>query len=138
VTNERNEVLVMTYRYGQEEVWALPGGNRDEGESLTTTLQREIEEELAVTVAVGSLRWVMEISATPQLPETLHVIFDANLMKGTPILQPRHTRALQVSWQSAETLASGHLYPNIPAQTLLDPGPTPFGYLGRFERKWVP
>jgi len=34
-------------------LWEFPGGKREEGESLEQTVQREIEEELAIQVDVG-------------------------------------------------------------------------------------
>ena len=41
---ERNCVLTMKYRYGEADVYALPGGNPDPGESLAQVIVRELRE----------------------------------------------------------------------------------------------
>src|SRR5215204_4568650 len=54
-----NRVLVMRNR---DEVHVLPGGQREGGETLVETLQREVLEEAGWTVEVG-VCWVFSTSA---------------------------------------------------------------------------
>ncbi len=45
----------MQYRYGDTDVFALPGGNPDPGEDLEATLERELMEELGVDIQVFAM-----------------------------------------------------------------------------------
>ena len=67
-----------------EGYWEFPGGKRDEGETLTACLEREIREELAVGISVGA-----EIFATahdyPDRRVELH--FFACELRGEPAPQ---------------------------------------------------
>jgi ADP-ribose pyrophosphatase YjhB (NUDIX family) len=51
---------LLLNRYGGDSFWALPGGAVESGEFSTEALVREMREELAVTVEVGRLVWVVE------------------------------------------------------------------------------
>lgn len=51
---------LLLNRFGGDSFWALPGGAIESGEFSTQALVREMREELAVTVAVGRLIWVVE------------------------------------------------------------------------------
>jgi len=63
-------------------LWEFPGGKREEGESLAECLAREIEEELAVTVEVGSRLTVVKHAYT-HFRITLHA-FWCRLKQGEP------------------------------------------------------
>jgi mutator protein MutT len=43
-------------------LWEFPGGKRRPGEALPTCLEREIDEELAITIEVGRLICTVEHS----------------------------------------------------------------------------
>jgi 8-oxo-dGTP pyrophosphatase MutT (NUDIX family) len=51
---------LLLNRFGGDSFWALPGGAIESGEFSTEALVREMREELAVTVAIGRLIWVVE------------------------------------------------------------------------------
>jgi 8-oxo-dGTP pyrophosphatase MutT (NUDIX family) len=51
---------LLLNRFGGDSFWALPGGAIESGEFSTEALVREMREELAVTVEVGRLVWVVE------------------------------------------------------------------------------
>jgi 8-oxo-dGTP diphosphatase len=52
VRNAQNRVLLV---YSPRGDWEFPGGQVEEGETLTQALQREILEETGVTASVGAL-----------------------------------------------------------------------------------
>ncbi|MGA0556047.1 NUDIX domain-containing protein [Larkinella sp. VNQ87] len=133
---ENNHVLLMHYRYGETDVYALPGGNPDKGETLEQTVVRELQEELGVDVEVGPLALAGEVI----LPETgkddvLHVVFTGQLIGGLPVLNPAETSALAVVWKPVRALDSLNLYPNVgpQIQDLLLSQKSP-GYIGKINQ----
>ena len=56
-----DSVLTMRYKYGEKEVFALPGGNPDPDECLPEALRRELMEELGVTVEIGEMALCGEV-----------------------------------------------------------------------------
>jgi len=54
-------VLVVKHRKDGRSYWLLPGGGIRVGESAKTALQREIREELNISVVVGDLLFVVEL-----------------------------------------------------------------------------
>src|SRR5262245_61256945 len=51
---------VLLNRLRGDDVWMLPGGTGEFGESAEVTLRRELHEELGVDASVGRLLWVVE------------------------------------------------------------------------------
>lgn len=51
---------VLLHRADYENFWSLPGGRAEILETSPTTVVREMEEELGVTVSVRRLLWVVE------------------------------------------------------------------------------
>jgi 8-oxo-dGTP pyrophosphatase MutT (NUDIX family) len=51
---------VLVHRATHENFWTFPGGRAEIDETSQETLQREMVEELGVTVSVGRLLWVVE------------------------------------------------------------------------------
>lgn len=45
---ENNNLLLMLYKYSNTDVYNLPGGNVDKGETLSETVVRELMEELGI------------------------------------------------------------------------------------------
>jgi 8-oxo-dGTP diphosphatase len=95
---DNDKILTLRYCYGEKEVFALPGGNPDPGESLSDALARELMEELGVEVAVGKMVSCGEVIWQEVRKETLHMVFNANITKGTPALDPAQTTALEIVW----------------------------------------
>jgi 8-oxo-dGTP diphosphatase len=110
---ENNHVLLMRYRYGDQDVFALPGGNIDRGETLVKTLERELREEINVEIEVVEMICLGE-AIQPQRPsDVLHVLFYARLIGGLPQLNPKETTALEIVWVPLEKLSQINLYPSL-------------------------
>jgi 8-oxo-dGTP pyrophosphatase MutT (NUDIX family) len=51
---------VLMHRSATQDVWYLPGGTGEFGETARETLVRELREELGVEARVGRLLWMVE------------------------------------------------------------------------------
>lgn len=51
---------VLVHRAVHENFWTFPGGRAEIGETSSETLEREMMEELGVTVKVGRMLWMVE------------------------------------------------------------------------------
>ena len=98
---EGRVLLVKSPRRG----WEFPGGQVEEGESLTCALEREVEEESGVTVRVGSLVGVYT-NVTP--PTKVMFGFHCDWLAGEPTT-------------SEESLESGWFEPAAAAQLVTHP-----------------
>lgn len=135
---EKNSVLTMKYRYGETDVYALPGGNPDSGESLTEVIVRELREELGIETEVDQLVMCGEVIGEDGRKDVLHTVFLVHLIAGLPVLNPSHTSALEVAWLSVAELTSNHLYPHIghDIQAFVQ-GKLLSVYLGKIEQPYV-
>ncbi len=106
-------LLTMRYVYGEKEVFALPGGNPDAGECLTLTLERELTEEMGITIETGKLAFCGEVLWTDQKRDTLHMVYFSKIIEGVPQLNPAETTALEIVWLPVTSLDQTLLYPNI-------------------------
>lgn len=133
ILNAKSELLTMHYRYGNEDVYNLPGGNLEFGETMAHTLLRELQEELLIDIEVGSLRCVAEVHFPEKQMHTIHCIFNGKITQGEPILNPTETKALGIRWIPWERLSEVNLYPNI-TEALVENGTAI--YLGKINQKW--
>ena len=133
----RTEILLMHYRYGEADVFALPGGNPDRGETLPETIIRELQEELGVSVVIGEMTFAGEMLLSERTDDVLHVVFAARNLQGEPVLNPTETSALAVQWVSLNELDTLNLYPNVgkTIQQWLDSA-IDLGYIGRIEQQY--
>jgi 8-oxo-dGTP diphosphatase len=134
---ENNHLLLMRYHYGGQDVYNLPGGNPDPGETLADTLVRELNEELGVHIEVGAL-WLMGEVFRPELgKEILHCVFAAQIVGGIPALNPAHTSAQALDWVPISKLGSLALYPQV-GQAIQDVIFTQkWGqYIGKIPQQW--
>lgn len=135
----QTEVLLMHYCYGGADVFALPGGNPDRGETLTETVVRELQEELGLKIAVKDALFFGEMLLDERKDDILHVVFQADIEDGTPVLNPAETSALSVQWISVEQLGGLNLYPNVGEQIIRYASlrtVMPLGYIGRIEQQY--
>ena len=134
---ENECVLLMRYRYGQTDVYNLPGGNVDKGETLTQTVIRELQEELGITIAIEKMILLGEVLLPEPQKDVLHGVFLAKIMVGNPTLNPQETSALEVVWKPINTLKDIAMYPNVGAELekiLLER--VDFQYVGRIGQEW--
>ena len=108
-----NKILTMQYRYGDTDVYNLPGGNVEFGETMSDTLAREMVEELNIEVTVNELIAIGEVFFPEKKKHTLHALFKGKIINGDPIINPAETSALAVKWLNINDLPNINLYPNI-------------------------
>jgi 8-oxo-dGTP diphosphatase len=134
---ENDKILTMQYRYGNEDVFNLPGGNLEFGEKMVDALKREMEEELGIEVRVGSLILIGEIHFPEQKKHSLHCIFEGKIMAGTPTLNPEHTSAQNIRWLALHELPSLNLYPNVSKNLILWQNQSlESPYIGKINQQW--
>ncbi len=135
---ENDRILTMRYVYGNTEVFALPGGNPDLNECLTKALERELMEELGVTVAIGQLVICGEVLWTEQNRDTLHMVFLSKIISGVPVLNEKETTALEIVWLPVATLDQMLLYPNVGANIIRHiKGDLPSAYTGIVDQPYL-
>jgi ADP-ribose pyrophosphatase YjhB (NUDIX family) len=130
---ENGHLLTMRYNYEGQDVYNSPGRNVEFGEKLNDTLQRELQEELGVSVKVGELHFVAEVISEKM--QNMHFVFEGKVGKGIPKLNSKETRALQLVWIPLKNSNDFQLYPNITSY-LLGKLPNKTSYLGVLNQKW--
>jgi ADP-ribose pyrophosphatase YjhB (NUDIX family) len=132
---ENNHLLLMRYRYGNTDVFNLPGGNVDKGETLASTVVRELQEELGIDIALEQMILTGDVIMPVGKEDVLHCVFKAKILKGIPILNPVETSALEAVWKSIDELDKLDMYPNVgkDLQRVLSQG---FEYVGKIGQVW--
>jgi 8-oxo-dGTP diphosphatase len=115
---QNEHVLTLRYCYGSQQVYGLPGGNPDPGESLTEALARELKEELGIEAEVNNMAFCGEVIWPEVNKETLHMVFLAEITAGVPQLNPEQTTALEMVWLPVAELDEKLLYPNVGRQII--------------------
>jgi len=108
-----DEILCMKYIYGGKEIFALPGGGVDKDVPLQEAIVAEWRQEIGVKLEIGDIIMIGEAPATKRHPQTLHIIFDALEIFGTPKIRPDSTRSLDIAWIPVENLLKTPLYPDV-------------------------
>jgi 8-oxo-dGTP diphosphatase len=107
--NDRVLLLKPHYR----PTWQLPGGLLETDESPRLGAQREVAEEIALTVPVGRLLVVDYKSATAERPACLQFVFDGS------VLTAEQLDRIQLE---AEEIAEWRLTEPDDALSLVEPG----------------
>lgn len=113
VFEQGGEILCMRYVYGGKDVYAIPGGGVDRDMPLKDAIVQEWRNELGVKLEVGHIIMVGEAPASKRHPQTLHVIFEAVDVHGSPKVRPESTHSLEVAWVPVEKLKTTPLYPDV-------------------------
>jgi 8-oxo-dGTP diphosphatase len=106
-----NQLLTLKYIYSETEIYAIPGGNLEFGETLEEALIRELNEEIGVEIKIQKLLFLAEVHQPKK--DTLHCVFLSELKSGIPILNPTETSALEIVWLAIDSINNYNLYPNI-------------------------
>ena len=110
--NAQQEVLVALRDPAQHQggLWEFPGGKVEHGESPAAALERELAEELAVSVTVGP-PVTFAVHDEPGL-RILLLFYEAVLAGG----RPKPAEGQEIAWVAASDLAA---YPTPPADAEL-------------------
>jgi 8-oxo-dGTP diphosphatase len=110
------EILCMKYIYGGKEVFALPGGGVDKDIPFQEATIAEWRDEIGVKLEIGNVILVGEAPATKKHPQTLHIVFDAVEIIGTPKVRRDQTHSIDIAWVPIEALRKSPLYPDVGKQ----------------------
>lgn len=116
VFQSEGKILCMKYIYGGKEVFALPGGGVDQDIPLREAIVNEWRDELGVRLDPGDVILIGEAPATKRHPQTLHIIFEALEIRGTPKIRPDNTHSLDIAWVPVAELEKKPLYPDVGRQ----------------------
>ncbi len=81
--------------------WALPGGKKEKGESLTETLQREMREEIGTPVQVKGIIGVYQFISDNK-NDILNIVYEAHPRHNPRITRPQEIKDL--AWLSNEDI----------------------------------
>jgi len=86
VIDENDRVLLVKHRYEAEgrDIWMLPGGSVEEGETSRDAAIREVLEETGLIISVGRLLWHVEEAG--ERGQRFVNFFLANVIGGRPEL----------------------------------------------------
>lgn len=77
-------------------VWELPGGHVEFGESVEAALTREIREEFKIKIEVDQPFYVFDYLSADKTEQTVEIVFFAKIVKGDP--EPNPVDHSQIAW----------------------------------------
>lgn len=134
---KNSKILLMRYEYNGHSVYNFPGGNREEGESIYDTLEREMVEELGITIKVNELIVVGEVISKDLKSDALHLIFNCEIIENEPVINKNETSAIDLAWIEIEEISHLNLYPNVGLELIdrLSDNKKP-AYLSKIKQVW--
>lgn len=131
VTDDQDRILLIRRR--DNDLWALPGGGMDLGESIVDTATREVKEETGLDVEVTGLigvytnpRHVMAYT-DGEVRQQFSLCFSTRLIGGDLRIDSESTN---IAWTQPQDIPSLNMHPSmrLRIQHYLEHRPTP--YLG--------
>jgi len=116
VFEREKEILCMKYIYGGKEVFALPGGGVDKDVPLQQAIVNEWKDEIGIKLEIGGVILIGEAPGTRKYPQTLHIVFEALEIIGTPKVRRDSTHSIDIAWLPIEKLRESPLYPDVGKQ----------------------
>ncbi|MFW0789930.1 NUDIX hydrolase [Gordonia sp. CPCC 205333] len=114
VTNNEGHILLVRRR--DNNLWALPGGGMELGESITETAVREVKEETGLTVDITGLvgtytnpNHVMAYT-NGEVRQQFSLCFTTRLIGGTLAIDDEST---DIAWTSPTTLDQLSIHPSM-------------------------
>ncbi len=108
IFNEKNEFLMMkrgAHVSTEPGAWALPGGKVDFGETLETTVVREIHEELRIETSIVKQLPSYDYIVPQEKQHWLTNIFYLKIISGTPTIQEPE-KCAEIGWFTFANLPS--------------------------------
>ena len=116
VFEREKEILCMKYIYGGKEVFALPGGGVDKDVPLQQAIVNEWKDEIGIKLEIGDVILIGEAPGTKKYPQTLHIVFTALEIIGTPKVRRDSTHSIDIAWLPIKKLRESPLYPDVGKQ----------------------
>lgn len=115
IRNDAGDILLI--HKIDNDLWALPGGGHDAGESITDTVVREVQEETGLTVEVTRLvgtytnpNHVMAYN-DGEVRQQFSLCFEARWVDGSPREDGSETK--EVRWVSPADLDQLSIHPSM-------------------------
>jgi 8-oxo-dGTP diphosphatase len=113
VAVESGTVLTIRFTYSGRDVFALPGGGVERGESILDAVVREWRDELGFKITPGRLLLVGDAPGDKRHPRTLHLVFEAEEIAGKGRLIQSESGGSDITWIPFEELPATPLYPDV-------------------------
>lgn len=115
-------LLVNAYPGAQSDLWALPGGGVEPGQSLPDNLIREVAEETGLAVAIGAPILINEFHDPASGWHQVELIFRARLTGGAEVLADPDGVVNRLRWVDRAGLAGLRHKPDRLAQAVWGDG----------------
>jgi len=125
---EEDQLVVVLNRWPIGDVWSLPGGQLEAGESLTDCVVREVQEESGLLVAPVELAYVLDTHNLVHDQHFLVHVFSCRLVAGPLRVPERDEFVVDARWVKRDEVARYITWP-----TYRDPL---LAYLAGHERRY--
>jgi len=133
---ENRKILLIAHKKGNKVYWLTPGGGVDYGETLPAALQRELKEELDVSIEVGDVAFICDTIEPSHKRHILHVFFHCSTVSGDYSIGT-DKRLFSFNFFSSNELNDIIIFPSVTEdiREYLESGSVKNNY---FQKKWMP